>query len=368
MTQTISLFVVSDEKQTVDRVSALSRGSHLAISGSGAVGDNTLNHLTSTHHHVCMINARSSEHAYLAFARAVLQKRPEVRVVLFGPSDDPAVMARAAASKVWNYLHECLTYPEFVQAVTDAAAGKPPAETSVFGKMTAALPPPPRPQQQPWFSASPTQAMRGLVQKCLAIGLTADDIARHYHADIETIRGHIAQIQRRSRPSSTFWKNLPYVALAAAMLVIAYKALSLTWSQGSQRLAVTGQVQYAAKPLDNGIIEFRSIDAETAVVSGALIQDGAYRIPARKGLMPGTYVVMISSPEASAAGPAGESNPAAVPPAQERIPGNYNTSSAQRVEVRRLGQNIFDFNIPQPQRLIKPSGPVPSRRRSSQSR
>ena len=359
MTQTISLFVVSDEKQTVDRVSALSRGSNIAISGSGTVSDSTLDRLTNTHHHVCLIHPGSSEHAYLAFARAVFQKRPEVRVILFGPSDDPTVMARAAASKVWNYLPEFLTsYPEFIQAVTDAAVGTPPAETSAFGKMAAALPPPPRPQQQRWFSASPTQAMRGLAQKCLAIGLTADDIAWHYHADIETIRSHIVQIQRRSRPSSTFLKNLTYGALAAAMLVIAYKALSLTWSQGSQRLAVNGHVQYAAKPLDNGIIEFRSTDAETAVVSGALIQDGAYRIPATKGLMPGTYVVRISSPEVSAAGPTGEPNPAAVPPAQERIPGNYNTSSTQRVEVRRLGQNMFDFNIPQPQRLIKRSGAV----------
>jgi DNA-binding NarL/FixJ family response regulator len=358
VTQTISLFVVSDEKQTVERVGALSRGSHITISGSGAVGDDTLNRLTSTHHHVCLIDARSSEDAYLAFARAVLKNRPEVRVVLFGPSDDPTVMARAAASKVWNYLPEFLTYAEFIQAVTDAAAGKPPDEASVFGKMAAALPPPPRPQQQRWFSASPTHSMRGLVQKCLAIGLNADDIARHYDADVETIRGHIAQIQRRSRPSSTLRKSLPYAALSAALLVIAYSALSVIWSQGSQRLAVTGHVQYAAKPLDNGIIEFRSTKAETAVVSGAVIQDGAYRIPARKGLMPGTYVVMISSPEASAAGPAGESNPAAVPPAEERIPGNYNTSSTQRVEVRQLGQNVFDFNIPQPQRLIKRSGPV----------
>ena len=350
MTHVINLFVVSSDKHTMTRIVSLSRGSHIAIAGDGSLGDDTLRRITELQPDICLLNARETESAYLECTRSILQSLPNSKVLLFGPSDQPDVMARAAASKVWNYLSEHITYPDFVQAVSDAAAGIPAGDTSVFGQAAAALPSRPVLRKQQWFSASPTRRLQAAVRQCLSLGLTAEDISRHLDTDIDVIRTHIGRIRRQIvTTSSHASRRLFYGAAVVLLCIAAWKTVTATWSLGSQRITVSGNVQYAGKPLDNALIEFRSLDSETAVVSGAVIQDGRYRIPSRKGLLPGTYVVMITSPDTPTANST-DKHLSAVPPAEERIPESYNSASTQRVEVRRLAQNTFDFDVPEIQR------------------
>jgi len=340
VTQTITLFVASGDKHTTDRALSLSRGSHIAVVGSGSIGDRSMQSIAAIRPQVCLLSGREAEADYLSLARRLFTEVPDTKVVLFGPSDDPSVMARAAASRVWNYLPEYITYPEFIRLVTEADAGKQPDNMGIFATMVAALPP----SHTPPLS-SHTRGLESVVRQCLALGLHADDIAWYLSTDIELIRSHVRTILRRTASPSPTWRRLGYVVLAAAALVTAFKAVTATWSLGSRRIAISGHVQYGAQPLDSGVIEFRSLDSETVVVTGALIQDGLYRIPGPKGLLPGDYAVMISSPEATGAESVSALSGVA-PPAKERIPEHYNSSSTQRVEVRRLGQNVFDFTIP----------------------
>jgi len=350
VTQTIHLFVATADKHTTDRVASLSRGSHIAVVGSGPLDEQSIQAIAAIRPQVCLINAREAEATYLAFARRMFKDVPDTKVVLFGPSDDRSVMARAAASNVKNYLSEYITYPEFIQLLTDAEAGKPPQVACIFGQTAAALPPRP---------TSPLSAPRltSIVRQCSTLGLHADDIAWYLSTDIEVIRSHLTGMLRKTDASSRRWTRLCYGAIAAAVLLVAYKALVASWTLGSRRIAVSGHVQYAAQPLDNGVIEFRSTDSKPAIIAGAVIQDGVYRISDRKGLLPGGYVVMVFSPESTST----ESSSAlsgAAPPARERIPEQYNSSSTQRVEVRRLGPNVFDFDIPKAYQEPQGSGPT----------
>ncbi len=115
----------------------------------------------------------------------------------------------------------------------------------------------------------------------------------------------------------------------------------------SDRLPVTGKVTLDGMPLDSGSIRFTSLGDQKLLVSGALIQDGRYNIPEKKGLRPGAYRVQINSPDLKAppvmvpATPSGPSFP--VPP--ERIPAEYNVDSKQTVEVTAAGDNHFVFDI-----------------------
>jgi len=341
VTQTINLFVVSEEKHITDRVSSLSRGSHIAVVGSGPLGEGSMQAIAAIRPQVCLISAREAEEQYLAFARRLFKDVPNTTVVLFGPSDDPKILARAAASKVWNCLPEYVTYPEFIQLVTDADARKPPNNACLFGKTAAAVPP-----AHAGPTSSHARGLRAVVGKCLDLGLHADDIAWHLNADIDVIRDHIAHIRQKKSRAPYPWRRIGYGALAAAVLVIAYKVGSALWSPGSQRIAVSGKVTYAKQPLDNGLIEFRSKKIIPAVIAGAVIQDGEYEIPSLKGLLPGEYVVMIFSPETSSDKSSGDDNGIA-PPARERIPEQYNSSSTQRREVRSdAKKEYFRFDIP----------------------
>jgi len=345
VTQTINLFVVSEEKHITDRVSSLSRGSHIAVVGSGPLGEGSMQAIAAIRPQVCLISAREAEEQYLAFARRLFKNVPNTTVVLFGPSDDPKVMARAAASKVWNYLPEYVTYPEFIQLVTDADARKPPNSACLFGKTAAAVPPP-----HAGPTSSHARGLRAVVGKCLDLGLHADDIAWHLNADIEVIRDHIAHIRQKKSRAPYPWRRIGYGALAAAVLLTAYKVGSALWSPGSQRMAVSGTVHYAKQLLDNGLIEFRSLDSDDsddiAVVAGAVIHNGKYEIPSLKGLLPGEYVVKIFSPETTGNKSSGDDDGIA-PPARERIPEQYNSFTTLRREVSSTPEhNTFDFVIP----------------------
>jgi len=111
------------------------------------------------------------------------------------------------------------------------------------------------------------------------------------------------------------------------------------------RLSLSGTVTFRGQPLDKGVIDFLPPDPQ-GNGARAMIQDGKYRIPREQGLPPGTYRVLIASPEANTtdppAGPPGMKMP---PLGKERIPARYNRDSQETVEVRLDADNRFDFTI-----------------------
>ena len=63
---------------------------------------------------------------------------------------------------------------------------------------------------------------------------------------------------------------------------------------GSRRYAVSGEVKFPGKPLDQGAITFVAQDPALGSGGGAQIKGGHDDIPAAHGLLPGKYRVMIT--------------------------------------------------------------------------
>ena len=106
------------------------------------------------------------------------------------------------------------------------------------------------------------------------------------------------------------------------------------------RVAVAGSVTLDGQPLDNGVITF--IPQEKKVGSaGAAIESGKYQVPAKRGLLPGKYLVAIdaSDPAQTAARP---DHPTMAIPVS-RIPLRYNGETELKAEVRADDDNRFDF-------------------------
>lgn len=150
----------------------------------------------------------------------------------------------------------------------------------------------------------------------------------------------------------------PWVSRATACVIIS-AACGLAWGLAARvgglldaKREVSGIVRLAGKPLPSGIIEFQSVvDKTGADARGALIRSGAYSIPAKNGLLPGAYAVRVFSAKSGNGNPSSDTEKrrrGVVPPANEVIPPEFNVSSTQRIEIRETGQNVFDFDIPQP--------------------
>lgn len=136
--------------------------------------------------------------------------------------------------------------------------------------------------------------------------------------------------------------------MVGSFLLLAWLAASLVGcGPRTDRLALSGNVTLDAAPLDKGTIQFTTLGEGTLQSTGAVIQDGAYHIPAEKGLLPGTYRVELSSPDPTApqvkvaAYPGGP----VIPVTPDRIPAPYNVDSDKSVEVTRDGANQFDFDV-----------------------
>jgi hypothetical protein len=114
----------------------------------------------------------------------------------------------------------------------------------------------------------------------------------------------------------------------------------------SDKLGVSGVVTLDGVPLDRGSMRLSSV-GETLSSSGCSIREGAFQIPAEKGLSPGTYRVQINSADLNAAPVLIRSGPGdpGVRTQPERIPAEYSVDGKHTVEVSADSENHFEFAI-----------------------
>jgi len=114
---------------------------------------------------------------------------------------------------------------------------------------------------------------------------------------------------------------------------------------GPQRYAVSGEVKFQGRPLDQGAVTFLAQDPSLASGGGAMIKDGRYSIPAEHGLLPGKYRVMVTS-AAPGAPPDPDAPPGpAGPLPKDRISLKYNAETTLTAEVTAAGPNTFNFAV-----------------------
>lgn len=115
----------------------------------------------------------------------------------------------------------------------------------------------------------------------------------------------------------------------------------------SDMLPVAGNVSLDGAPLKSGSIRFTLTGVEKTFAEAAAIKDGQFEIPQAKGLLPGTYHIMISavdenSPMVTIKDASGNPLTSAQP---ELIPPEFNSESTKTVDVTPEGENQFNFDI-----------------------
>ncbi|MFO0956075.1 MAG: hypothetical protein U0800_01265 [Isosphaeraceae bacterium] len=147
---------------------------------------------------------------------------------------------------------------------------------------------------------------------------------------------------------------------ATALAIATALTLSGCGSDGLPRERISGKVTLDGRPVDSGSITFLPTASDAPGTGAeAPIRAGAFDVPAAQGPIPGTYLVLVSSPvpDASRAAPkrkargvaedtSGTGTPeAAEVPLRESIPEEYNTKSTLKAEVKSGGPNTFEFPL-----------------------
>jgi hypothetical protein len=111
------------------------------------------------------------------------------------------------------------------------------------------------------------------------------------------------------------------------------------------RQPVSGAVNVDGAPLEKGNINFQPV--EKGIPGGAKISGGKFSIARKDGLPAGKYRVAIHAPVPGTGteAPAGAMPGEPLPPPQELIPPDWNTSSEHFVEVTDKGKNEFNFDL-----------------------
>lgn len=125
----------------------------------------------------------------------------------------------------------------------------------------------------------------------------------------------------------------------------ALAALAATSCDSGNKLRpVSGTVTYKGAPLDQGSVTFLFVNPP-GPAGGALITNGKFKIESPNGLEPGSYKVLISSPQGVGQRTPEQIAAGASAPAKERIPPSYNTDSKLTIEVTKDGPNEFNWAI-----------------------
>jgi hypothetical protein len=111
------------------------------------------------------------------------------------------------------------------------------------------------------------------------------------------------------------------------------------------REAVSGAVKFNGGPLKAGMIQFQPADQSATTAGAAGITEGSYSIAKAEGLVPGKYLVSITSTPAAPATPPVIMPGDPVAPPKEPIPAKYNAKTNLTAEVTKGGPNNFDYAL-----------------------
>jgi hypothetical protein len=125
--------------------------------------------------------------------------------------------------------------------------------------------------------------------------------------------------------------------------LICYIILALVTgcSDSTGRRSISGVVLVDQQPLKNGIIDYRPAAGHTGPTSGAMIENGAFSIPAEKGLMPGEYVVTVQAFKKTGRTIQDYQRG----PIPEQIPIQFKEAGTLKSTVKSEGGNTFEYRL-----------------------
>jgi hypothetical protein len=136
-------------------------------------------------------------------------------------------------------------------------------------------------------------------------------------------------------------------ALGCRLAALACVAVLTVSGCGSGKIPVNGEVQFAGKAVEEGMIMFEPADGK-GPTTGGTITDGTYELTGEAGATPGEKIVrIVALRKTGRMIPAGSPAPPGTMVAEviQCIPSRYNDQSTLKVAITPGKANTHDFDL-----------------------
>lgn len=207
----IRLLIADDHDVVRSGLKTLLEGSDIKVVAAVASGQVAVKYALENQVDVVLLDVRMSDGDGLNALGRIKLDKPDLPILMFSYSDNPAYIARAVALGASGYLLKGYTRDELVNTIKAAAAGENTFTRERLRRVTGALA---TPRTTADVEAALTQRESEVLRQ-LACGLTNKQIAESLHIGHETVKEHVQHILRKigvtDRTQAAVWavrKNL----------------------------------------------------------------------------------------------------------------------------------------------------------------
>jgi len=186
----IRLLLADDHEMVRSGLKSMLVDTEIKVVAAVASGQEAVKHALENKVDVVLLDVRMSDGDGLNALGRIKLDNPDLPILMFSYSDNPAYVARAVALGASGYLLKGCTRDELVNAIKTAAAGESTFTRDGLRRMTGAM-------ATPRLTANVEVAMsqrEGEVLRQMACGLTNKQIAEALHISHETVKEHVQHI------------------------------------------------------------------------------------------------------------------------------------------------------------------------------
>lgn len=284
---------------------------------------------------VIVVDATGEGNDWGTLVRLLANRFTTARILVLGETADIAAVARAALAGAWNCLVTSASAAETGTILDEAAKRKRPGDDTVFGRVRSRIPVSLDAANDCVMPSGVVTSLPEVVEGCEAIGLTRQDVADRLQISLEDIESLLGGGRPRSIElpvGSLFGSAIrPQLLGVAALVGVVWIGSWYFLPRAPRTYAIHGQVSYRGVPLTSGEIDF-DLDEPGAKSRSALIKDGFFELPAKKGLPRGkNFTVRVYGYRSTTKTFEGDGG-AEIPVQKQIVPERFNAASELRFE------------------------------------
>jgi len=189
----IRLLIADDHEIVRSGLKSMLGDTEIKVVAEAATGQAALACVLANQVDVVLLDVRMSDGDGLNALGRIKLEKPDLPILMFSYSDNPAYVARAVALGANGYLVKGCTRDELVGAIKTAAAGGNIWTREELRRVTGALA---SPRLNADLDVLLTQRESEVLQQ-LAGGLTNKQIAEKLHISYETVKEHVQHVFRK---------------------------------------------------------------------------------------------------------------------------------------------------------------------------